>query len=111
MSKPSLDSLVGRKGAAAPAALGFEEPSKEGTREPGNEVSKPVQPTQPAARRRPWDGLNEPVKGNFEVNTRLLAKLTWLKSAKQIRTQKDFVLEVLEREADKLIAKAEREGY
>lgn len=120
MSKPSLDMLVARKGSAAPATLQVpQETSNEGTKEPREEVrqeavkevSKPVVAAEPAKRKRPWDGMDEPIKGNFEVTKGLLAKLAWLKSANQIKTQKDFVFEVLEREADKLIAKAEKEGY
>jgi hypothetical protein len=114
MSKQHLAGLVLRPGQAQPASnretnVPSNQPSKEGAKEAREEIVREV--SMPAVKRRPWDGLDEPVKGNFEVNTRLLAKLAWLKSAKQIRTQKDFVAEVLEREADKLIAKAEKEGY
>ncbi|MDR5839353.1 hypothetical protein [Caballeronia sp. LZ034LL] len=62
-------------------------------------------------RKRPWDGHDDWVKVNYEVPERVQLKLGWLKGQQRIKVIKAFVAEALEREVDKLIARAEKEGY
>jgi hypothetical protein len=131
MSKPSLDSLLVKKGTAAPAVLDVpQEPRKEESKEPAKEATNPepleasnqetkvetseqVATAVPAGvkRKRQWDGQDEWVKVNYEVPKRVQTKLHQLKSWERIPNIKAFVAEALEKALDREIAKAEKEGY
>jgi hypothetical protein len=106
MSKATLDMVVTKKGAAAPAAL---EASKEETKEPRKEATK--QEPEREARKRPWDGQDDVVKANYEVPRRIQTKLHTLKTWGRIENLKGFVSEALEKALDREIAAAEKEGY
>jgi hypothetical protein len=105
MSKPSLDSLVTRKGSAAPAAL--EPPAiEQASKEPSNQGAS-------EGRRRAWHqpGQEEWKKTNYEMPLRVQTKLKEMKNWGYIPNVYKFVAEVVEKEIDKVIAKAEKEGY
>jgi hypothetical protein len=117
MSKPSLDSLVTRKGSAAPAALeppAIEQASKEPRKEVTKEASKePSNQGASEGRRRAWHqpGQEEWKKTNYEMPLRVQTKLKEMKNWGYIPNVYKFVAEVVEKEIDKVIAKAEKEGY
>lgn len=100
MSKQHMAGLVLRKGHAAPA-------TNQESLEPRKEefISQ--------GRRRPWhgEGMDDTEKVNFEIPRRVIEKMNTLKGWRKIRYLKDFVGTALEKEADKLIAQAEKEGF
>lgn len=118
MSKPSLDTLLVKKGTAAPAVIdapphAVPEPRKEETKETSIQVSnEPSQEvTEAPKRRRPWDGQDEMIKANYEVPQRVQTKLHQLKAWGRVKNIKGFVAHALEAAIDKEIARAEKEGY
>lgn len=109
MSKQAwADVPITRKGEAQPNLVTGEslherkEPRKEATLEASNQ-----------GKRRKWlaPGMEEPHKANYEITKRLAKKMETLKGWDKIDTIKDFVNVTLEKEADRLIAQAEKEGY
>jgi hypothetical protein len=103
MSKLSLDSItIARKGHAYPA---------QSTNEPRDQVA--FLPSNQGTKRRPWhgEGSNNPLKVNYEITEGLAKKIATLKSWDKIDTIKAFVNATLEKEVDRLIAQAEKEGY
>jgi hypothetical protein len=63
------------------------------------------------SRKRIWDGRDDWIKTNFEVQERVVMKLQYLKSLGKIHRYKTFVSAALEVAVDREIAKAEKEGY
>jgi hypothetical protein len=115
MSKvPSLDNtVIARKGNAGAAVTtldpGKEDslpPSKEGTKEAAFQGAK-------QGRRYAWTrpGQDEWKKTNYEMPLRVQTKIKEMKNWGAINSAYTFVAEVVEREIDKIIAKAEKEGY
>jgi hypothetical protein len=87
-------------------------------------VAKPSRAKKPAPaakaeegeepkRKRPWHapGMDEVKQQNYGMPLRVGSKLAWLKSNGRIEDYKTFVAQVIEAEADRLIAEAEKEGY
>jgi hypothetical protein len=107
MSKNDWDSVViTKKGAATPAATTqlVHEPRKQEAKEPRKE--------EPALRRkRVWEGQDEWIKVNYEVQKRVHSKIKTLKTWERIDSIRDFVSHALEAAVDREIAKAEREGF
>lgn len=99
---PTLDTVaIVRKGQAE-AAVSTEEPSLEAGKESAFQ-----------GRRRAWHqpGQEEWKKTNYEMPLRVQTKLKEMKNWGYIPNVYSFVAEVVEREIDKVIAKAEQEGY
>jgi hypothetical protein len=80
------------------------EPENEELLESRNQDSK-------KSRKRIWDGRDDWIKTNFEVQERVAMKLQYLKSLGKIHRYKTFVSAALEVAVDREIAKAEKEGY
>jgi hypothetical protein len=110
MSRPSLDAVITRKGAAAPASLEAKEPSKEATGEVSKETSNQGAKEE---RKRAWHqpGQEEWKKTNYEMPLRVQTKLKEMKNWGYIPNVYKFVAEAVEKEIDKVIAKAEKEGF
>jgi hypothetical protein len=108
MSKQHFSSLnLARAGSAKPAGPSHEAPV---ALEPRKEVALEA---SHQGKKRTWlaPGMEEPHKANYEITKRLAKKIETLKGWDKIDTIKDFVNTTLEKEADRLIAQAEKEGY
>jgi hypothetical protein len=109
---PSLDdTVIARKGQAEPAeaAQAFV-PRKEAVLPPSND---PSNHGAKEGRLRPWSrpGQEEWKKTNYEMPLRVQTKLKEMKNWGYIPNVYKFVAEAVEKEIDKVIAKAEKEGY
>ena len=126
MSKAaSLTALVARKGTAMPPAdaqgrvlePAAQLPAKPAqldlvpppppkapkpARAPRAAAPAPVAPA--AARTRPWDGQDQPIRVNYAVPERVKMKLHAMKAAKAIGTVEAFVAKAIEEAIDKVIA-------
>jgi hypothetical protein len=103
---PSLDdTVIARKGHAE-AVLTTLEPSKDGDKEPSNQGNK-------EERRRAWNqpGQETWKKTNYEMPLRVQTKLKEMKNWGYIPNVYKFVAEAVEKEIDRVIAKAEQEGF
>jgi hypothetical protein len=82
------------------------EPSKDVSKEPSNQGTR-------EERKRAWHqpGQDEWKKTNYEMPLRVQTKLKEMKNWGYIPNVYKFVAEAVEKEIDKVIAKAEKEGY
>jgi hypothetical protein len=112
---PSLDNaVITRKGLALPADAGQAEVRKEESKEPSLPPTKePSHEGAKEGRLRPWHqpGQDEWKKSNYDMPIRVQTKLKEMKNWGRIPSVYKFVAEAVEKEIDKVIAKAEKEGY